>query len=78
MIDELFPAIKKGAYYDDRNFRGTRSELVELDEHLHLFDKMAGHSTQASKTSFVCTNPNDRKAFKRIKLGGVTPKCRST
>ena len=75
MIDVQFPLVEKGAYYDDRNFRGTRETLVRLDEQLHLFDNMAGHSTQADKTAFLCSHAADRKLLKQIKLGGCTPKC---
>ena len=74
MMDVNFPTIEKGAYYDDRNFRGTREKLVELDEQIHAFDKTAGHSTQAVKTVFICTNPKDRNILKRCKLGGSFPK----
>ena len=76
MIVVKFPTVGKGAYYHDRNFRGTRETLVELDKHIHEFDKMAGHSTQADKTVLVCTNPKDRKILKRTKLGGEYPKRR--
>ena len=75
MLDVRFPSVEKGAYYDDRNFRGSRDQLNELDKQLHMFDAMAGHITQADKTAFVCTNSKDKKWLQKIKLGGCVPKC---
>ena len=74
MMDKLHPQVEKGAYFDDRNFRGTVSQLVDLDEDLHKFDRAAGHSTQPDKTEFAVTSKKDQEKLKKIKLQGHAPK----
>ena len=41
---------------------------------IHDFDKAAGHTAQAKKTTFAATTVNDRKKLKRMTLQGETPK----
>jgi hypothetical protein len=37
-VEAQLPLVRKGAYMDDRNFRGTLDELVQVDEIIHAFD----------------------------------------
>ena len=74
MMDELYPEVEKGAYFDDRNFRGTVKQLIALDADLHAFDKAAGHSTQADKTEFAVINKKCKETLKKTKLQGHYPK----
>ncbi len=63
VLDHRFPGVQKGAYFDDRNFRGTIQQLIALDADLHAFDKAAGHSTQADKTEFGVVKTRSAKKF---------------
>ena len=58
---------------EDRNFRGTLDELVQVDKIIHAFDKAAGHTTQAKKTAFAATTATDRQKLKKMTLQGETP-----
>ena len=40
MLDILKPNVSKGAYYDDRNFRGTLYDLTELDAIISLTEQI--------------------------------------
>ena len=55
VIEKLVPKVEKGAYMDDRNFRGKLQDLLEVDRIVHHFDNLAGHETQAIKTAFIRT-----------------------
>ena len=35
VIDKLAPKVEKVAYMDDRNFRGTLEDLLEVDRIVH-------------------------------------------
>ena len=63
-VEDQIPSVRvrKGAYMNDRNFRGTLDELIQVDKIIHDFDKAAGHTTQAKKTAFAATTVNDRQA----------------
>ena len=69
----LHEQVERSAYYDDRNFRGKIPDLIAIDSLVHAFDKAAGHSTQASKTAFICTSAADRKHMRKLNLSGHKP-----
>ena len=74
VIDILHPTVTKGAYIDDRNFRGTLSEILEVDACVHGFDKLALHEREHDKSIFLCTNNKDRQKIRRMTLHGLKPK----
>ena len=70
MLDKVHPSITKGAYLDDRNFRGKVQELVQLDATISQFDLAAGLTTQHEKTEYAVTEAEDKKYLKSLKLNG--------
>ena len=60
VIDILHPGVTKGAYIDDRNFRGSLIEFLDVSECVHEFDKLAMHEREHDKTIFLCTCDKDR------------------
>ena len=45
VIDVTHPQVGKGAYVDDRYYRCSLSDLLEVGEIVHKFDNLAMHST---------------------------------
>jgi len=74
VIEKLVPKVEKGAYMDDRNFRGTLEDLLEADKLVHHFDAFAGHETQAKTTAFITTCSKDNEKLKKTVLQGAKPK----
>ena len=84
MVNDLYPksvngchnphGISMGACIDDRNFRGPLHALKQAYVHIAQFDKGAGHTLQADKTSFHTTCQEDTKDIKTTALGGVIPR----
>ena len=66
MLDVTHPNVSKGAYIDDRNFRGSLSDIVEVDQAVHAFDELAMQYTLHDKTVFLCTNEKDPKVLKHM------------
>ena len=73
-IEKLVPKVEKGAYMDDRNFRGKLQDLLEVGRIVHHFDSLAGHETQAKKTAFITTCNKDKEKLKKVVLQGAKPK----
>ena len=78
MMDQLYPQVEKGAYFEDRNFRGTIEQLIQLDADLHAFDQAAGHSTQPEKTEFAVVNKKCKENSKRRSYKAASPKSLHT
>jgi len=78
VIDKLVPRVEKGAYMDDRNFRGTLEDLLEGYRIVHNFDALAGHETQAKKTAFITTCNEDKEKLKKVEsCKGPSRSCQS-
>ena len=71
MINSLHPTIQKGAYLDDRNFRGSVDELIKLDRTIRDFDAAAGLTTQHDKTEYAMTNLQEKKQLQKLRKSGV-------
>ena len=74
VIEARHPTVTKGAYIDDRNFRGSLSEILLVDECVQEFDTLAMHEREHDKTIFLCTCEKERARVKRMTLHGRKPK----
>ena len=72
------PRVKMGACIDDRNFRGTLSDLESLYPTISAFDKAAGHYLQPDKTTIHTTRPKDAKRARTLNLDGHKPRVNYT
>ena len=75
MTDKEFPRVTKGAYLDDRNYRGDLQDILKLDKVINEFDHLAGHATQNDKTVYLMTDREERQRFMRTTVNGKQPKC---
>ena len=75
VIDVTHRNVGKGAYVDDRYYRGSLSDLLEVGDIVHDFDKLAMHNTVDAKNEFMVTSEADRKILANTSIRGHTPKC---
>ena len=74
MLDSRHPQVQKGAYIDDRNFRGSLTQLLAVHRTICEFDEMAGHLLQHDKTAFIANRKDDIAKIRKLSLNGYTPK----
>ena len=74
VIDKTHPKVEKGAYVDDRNYRGKLEDLLGVCEIVHKFDNLALHNTLDSKTEFLATSKADKTKLMKTVIGGHVPK----
>ena len=75
VIDVTHPLVGKGAYVDDRYYRGSLHDLLEVGDIVHDFDLLAMHSTLDAKNEFMVTSEEDRKRLAITKARGHVPRC---
>ena len=75
VIDATHPLVGKGAYVDDRYYRGTLKDLLEVGDIVHDFDRLAMHNTLDAKNEFMVTNEEDRKKLAATNIRGHSPRC---
>ena len=73
-LDEVAPEVEKGAYIDDRNFRGRLTSLMRVHDFVCGFDEGAGHRLQHEKTAFVSTSKEVLKKLGQTVLNGHVPR----
>ena len=73
-LDARWPHLEKGAVIDDRNFRGSLTDVLESYEFIRKFDHASGHLLQEDKSVFAATHAADEAALKAALSGpGVKP-----
>ena len=72
MLDHEHPTVCKGAYIDDRNFRGKLEQLLRVHHYICDFDEMAGHLLQHDETAFVANNREDIGLIRKLVVNGQT------
>ena len=75
VIDVSNKNVGKGAYVDDRYYRGSLKDLLEVGDIVHDFDQLAMHNTVDAKNEFMVTSEADRKTQAKTSIRGHTPEC---
>ena len=73
MINLYFPQVCMGACIDDRNYRGSFSDIVATYDLISEYDTVAGHKTQPDKNALAATSKSDTDKIKKLVLDGVIP-----
>ena len=71
-LDHLYgSSLRKSACVDDRIIRGPKAVVLEAMEKMAEFDDACGQRLRHDKTVITSTNPKERAALKKFRVGGV-------
>ena len=74
VLEDRFPGISMDAVVDDRNLRGRRETVRDAVVEVGIFDKMAGHRTNAAKMAILATTKLAQQWFMEKVFEGVRAK----
>ena len=69
-LDDVLPNVKKSACVDDRIIRGPMQDVLEAMRLMSEFDEACGQRLRHDKTVISATDPKERAALKKIRIGG--------